>query len=192
MLPSTTKTKMHSRRVCWNWNAIAAIAASLSSVFALITVYLFFSYQKEERKRLRPYLAIQDVYIDQTLGRDLRLEITFINQGPIPAKGLGGRILFIDTEKDRAKEREYRLNIVNDIPPAIARPWVLLGIKYPMEADRYYIYISFDYRDPITTAKYSQHFYLVGLGVREGVTTSTFVDATPDEKASIDEYLGTK
>lgn len=171
------------------WRGIAAIAAVCSSIAAFATVCLLFINLVQERKTHRPYIVIREAGIKKLPDDKINIFITYINTGDVPAKGFGGRILFINTEFDRKSEREWALSTANDIPPDIPIDWTLPQVRMPMETEPYYIYVELHYQNPITGEIYSHQTYMTGLGVKAGIIRTSFNLATSAEADSIDKYL---
>ncbi|MFC1548137.1 hypothetical protein ACFL5M_06385 [Candidatus Neomarinimicrobiota bacterium] len=188
MLPDTLNTVVQSQTD--KWSGIAALAALCSAVVALAMLILLTINQMQERKRHRPYISIQGAGINKTSDDEISIYVTFMNTGDVPAKGLDGRILFIDPEGNRNREYEYALSTVNDIPTDIPIPWELSPIKVLGETMPYYIYIELHYQNALTRKSYSHRTYMKGLGVKADQIKSSFDLATSAEADSIDKYLG--
>lgn len=169
-----------------DFETIGVVSGAIAALAALATICLTYHNNKRDREAKRPYFTIVDPGFKQ-IKNNLRLQITFINNGNHPAKEFKGEIQIF--QEDVLNVVKIDIDIVNDIPPNYPTPYYNDSVVLTVNMPRHFIYCNISYLDPILKKKYHQEFFMKWDGVQNWVTHPDFVHVDKSEKNIIQGYV---
>ena len=172
-----------------NFELIGVVSGTIAALAALAAICLTYLNNKRDREAKRPYFTIAAPGFKQ-IENNLRLQITFINNGNHPAKDFKGEIKIF--QEDLLNVVEIDIDIVNDIPANSPTPYYNDSVVLSDNMPRHFIYCGISYLDSILKKKYHQEFFMRWDGVQNMVTQPDFVHVDTSEKKIIEGYIKSK
>ncbi|SEH08109.1 hypothetical protein [Candidatus Venteria ishoeyi] len=172
------------------WVIVSALAGVITTVVAMVTVYLSRVSWEQERESKRPYIIIEKPGIKPLPDSPpFRMQITMENRGTHAASGLEGRILILNTNLSTQPDFDFRFSVANAIPPNSPTPWYKDGVHLPNILPAQYVILAIKYEDPILKKDFGQVFFMRWDGIENGTTHPNFVYVSKDEAKKISVYL---
>jgi len=172
------------------WEAIANIAGVITTIVALITVYISIISLQKEKYFNRPYFVIKEPGIRPLqVSPPYRIIITLYNTGNHPAIDLTGSIKILDQSMNKLPQFNFMFSVANEITKDLPTPWYNDGLLLQNNVDPQFIVLDVKYYDPILEENYHQRFYMKWSGVKNGITEPDFVHVNIDERNKIENYI---
>jgi len=169
-----------------NFELIGVISGAVAALAALTAIFLTYRSNKLDRESRRPYFTLSSPGFKK-ISNNLRLQITFENNGTHPAKKFKGEIrIFQDNLENEVK---IDIDIVNDIPANSPTPYYNDSVALGNNMPKHFIFCKISYLDPILRKEYNQEFFMKWHGVKNGTTHPDFVQIDTNEKKIVEEYI---